>query len=128
MLLFAVEKESKVGLIVKISLLVLAGVGAIYFAVRGGGDADQQLNTKESEAAYICLEDGHVFRLTPYMWSQPGQTQTKEGGETGVRSRAITMVKCPQCTKFSAVLALECPDGKVIASVDKNGQFVDCPQ
>jgi DNA-directed RNA polymerase subunit RPC12/RpoP len=102
------EDESRKGLIIKISIIVVALGVALYFTFRGG-EEDIHPNTPESAEAYVCLDCGHQFKLTPREFHDlldENKVQLADEYKAGSQN----MVACPQCGKMTGVLARECPN------------------
>jgi len=93
----------------KVAVIVVVIGAAIIFFFRGGAEEEAQLDTPESATTYICLDDGHVFKLTPAAWEK----LSKDGGikTPNEDSRiGLTLVRCPTTKEYSAVRAAQCPN------------------
>lgn len=110
---------------VKITVAVLALVGAGYFAfLRGDPDAEQD-NTPESAVPYACRSCAHGMMLTPAEFD----AMLKQGlmGSDG-EERGRAALRCPKCQKLSINRGVRCPkDGQVFLPY-KNGQKMQCPK
>ncbi len=123
------HEDSRGASAVKFGLIGAAVIGAGYFAFMRGSAEDRQLDTPESASPYICLDDGHTFKLTPARLDELLKSggAKSAGGEDG-RGGAL-MIRCPKCGKFTSVLAQACPkDQTVFALTAKDGQPGRCPK
>jgi predicted RNA-binding Zn-ribbon protein involved in translation (DUF1610 family) len=111
---------------VQIGVIAAALGGAAFFLLRTDPE-NEQIDTPESASPYICLDDGHVFELTPAGYQRLGEAGGIKGSsEPGVRG--MLMLRCPKCGKLKAVAARRCPkDGTVFAGWSPDGQAPKCP-
>jgi DNA-directed RNA polymerase subunit RPC12/RpoP len=112
---------------VKVAVIVLAIAGAGYFAFLRG--EEQQLDTPESAGAYVCLDCGEPFSLTPAAYER----LSKSGGVKSARGEddrgGQLRFRCPHCEKFGGVPALVCPnDGSSIPTIFVRGKPNKCPK
>lgn len=120
------EENSKSALALKISVIVVAIAAAVFFALRGREETEQP-DAAEDAMAYICLDDNHVFNLTPKTFqdmSRRGDVKTE--GQRLDEGR--TFVRCPTTKQFTAVPAIKCPkDGTFFPGRLKDGTPGKCP-
>ncbi len=119
------DEQSKTALIVKLALVAVAAGGAIFFTLRGGGDGEaRQLDTPESAQAYICLDDGHVFQVTPADFKRLTENLPADAG-----GGAILVIPCPTTGALTATPADQCPQDKThFARRQRDGRFGRCPK
>ncbi|MDM8007466.1 MAG: hypothetical protein QUV05_15105 [Phycisphaerae bacterium] len=133
------EETGRTKTIVQIVAACVLFAAAAFYVLRRSSE-DDQLDTPESAVTYICWHDNHTFKLTPAQWDtllKQGDVQpvSKGGAPAATSGREqrgggggpIRAVKCPQCGKFSCVLALDCPDGTQVPSITAKGQVGECP-
>ena len=128
--------KSKLPLVI-VAVLLFGTAGFLAYWSTSSDSA--QLDTAESSVDYICWDDGHTFKLTPAQWDallKKGDIQypggnapvAAERGSRGGETKGVRAVKCPKCGKFSCVVALPCPGGKMIPKFTRDGQLAECPQ
>ncbi len=108
-------------------LAVLVALTA-YFTLRAGSGKTTQLDTPESADAYLCLEDGNVFKLTPAAF-----LELKEAGKVKTTGNELeggmAVVECPKCRKMQGVRAHACPnDQTMFARRVMGGKPGKCPK
>ncbi|MBP7935317.1 MAG: hypothetical protein KA354_11775 [Phycisphaerae bacterium] len=121
------EDNSKTALALKIGVIVIAVGAALFLAFRSGDEAEQP-DAAEDAMPYICLDDNHVFTLTPKVFQEMSrQGEVKTDGQRLDEGR--TFVRCPTTKQFTAVPAIKCPkDGTFFPGRRKDGVPGKCPK
>lgn len=118
-------ENSKSALALKLGVIVVA-VGAAGFFAFHGGEPGEQPDAAEDAMPYICLDDNHVFNLTPKTFQDMSrQGDVKTDGQRLDEGR--TFVRCPTTNQFTAVPAIKCPkDGTFFPGRVKDGTPGKC--
>ena len=101
------EEGGTRSLVVKIAVIVVALGAALFFVLRGDSEGEQP-DTEESADTYICLNCGHVFKLTPAEVAELGE----EGGSGVLNEKKglrFPVYRCPECGQIKGTQADECP-------------------
>ncbi|NLX24218.1 MAG: hypothetical protein GXY55_21425 [Phycisphaerae bacterium] len=118
-------EQNKTAVIIKLGLVALAFAGAVFFTMRGRGDDEaRQLDTPESARPYICLDDGHVFQVTPADFKRLTEKLPPDdhGGN-------VLVIPCPTTGQVTATPAEQCPNDQTYFPLrQKNGKFGKCPK
>lgn len=113
--------------VIAIAVIVLA-LTVTGVLLCGDDPETRQIDTPESAAPYICLNDGYVFDLTPAGFERIGKTSGANSSLDGRRAAGL-MLRCPKCGQFKVVGGVRCPKhGTVVPVWSPDGRPPKCPK
>ena len=121
------QESNKTALALKIGVIVIALGTAVGYTMFNR-ETDEQPNAAEDAMPYICLDDNHVFNITPQQFQDMSrQGEVKTEGKRLDEGRSF--VRCPTTKQFTGVPAIKCPkDNAFFPGRVKDGTPGKCPK